>query len=127
MEVLLDTHTLIWYLFGDEKLSLNSKNIIENDANRKLVSIVSVWEIAIKISIKKFEFSKGLRFLVEAIENNNFEILPIKIEHTITVASLPFHHRDPFDRILIAQCEAENLTIATKDEHFKLYDVKTVW
>jgi PIN domain nuclease of toxin-antitoxin system len=127
MDLLLDTHTLIWFLNGDKQLSQKVRNEIENTNNKKVVSIASVWEIAIKTSLNKFNFPKGLKGIVELIHENNFEILPISINHTLLVSTLAFHHRDPFDRILVAQSQAESLTIATKDDNIKQYDVKTIW
>jgi PIN domain nuclease of toxin-antitoxin system len=127
MDLLLDTHTLIWFLNGDKQLSQKVRNEIENTNNKKVVSIASVWEIAIKTSLNKFNFPKGLKGIVELIHENNFEILPISINHTLLVSTLAFHHRDPFDRILVAQSQAESLTIAIKDENIKQYDVKTIW
>ena len=127
MNYLLDTHTLIWFLNGDDKLSKNAKEAIENPNNLKIVSIASIWEIAIKISLDKFRFEKGFKKFLELIENNGFEIIPITFEHAITVAALEFTHRDPFDRLIIAQAISDKLTIITKDEYIEKYDVKTLW
>lgn len=119
MVLLLDTHSLIWFLNGDEKLSDKAKDLIEDPANSKLVSIASVWEIAIKISLNKFKFSKGFKHFLDMVEDNGFEILPITFEHIIELSSLGFIHRDPFDRLLIAQCIADKLTILTKDDNIR--------
>lgn len=128
MDLLLDTHALIWFLNGDEKLSEKVKVAIENPANAKFVSIASIWEIAIKISLDKFEFHKGFKHFFDLIEENGFEILPITFEHASIVSSLEFLHRDPFDRLLIAQSKVDRLTIATKDENIKRYhEVRTLW
>jgi PIN domain nuclease of toxin-antitoxin system len=127
MDLLLDTHTLIWFLNGDEKLSAKVKDSIEDFNNTKFVSIASIWEIAIKISLDKFRFTKGFRHFLNMIEENGFEILPISFEHTMVVSTLEFIHRDPFDRILIAQCKCDNLTFATKDEIIEQYKIRTIW
>lgn len=127
MDLLLDTHVLIWFLNGDEKLSLKVKESIEDANNTKFVSIASIWEIAIKISLDKFRFPKGFKHFLEIIEENGFEILPISFEHTMIVSTLEYIHRDPFDRILIAQCKGNNLTIATKDENIQRYNILTIW
>jgi PIN domain nuclease of toxin-antitoxin system len=127
MDLLLDTHTLVWFLNGDEKLSAKVKDSIEDFNNTKFVSIASIWEIAIKISLDKFRFPKGFRHFLNMIEENGFEILPISFEHTMVVSTLEFIHRDPFDRILIAQCKCDNLTFATKDENIEQYKIRTIW
>ena len=109
MDLLLDTHTLIWFLNGDEKLSDTVKTVIEDPNNLKVVSIASIWEIAIKISLDKFRFTKGFKHFLEMVEENGFEILPITFEHAMLVSTLEFIHRDPFDRLLIAQCKSDKL------------------
>ncbi len=127
MNYLLDTHTIIWFLNGDDKLSIKSKEIIENQENFKFVSIATVWEIAIKISLDKFKFDKGFKKFLDLIEDNGFEIIPISFDHALTVSTLKFIHRDPFDRLIISQALTDNLTIITKDEYIEKYDVKTTW
>lgn len=127
MDLLLDTHALVWFLNGDEKLSLTVKESIEDPNNTKFVSIASIWEIAIKISLDKFRFPKGFKNLLKLIEENGFEILPISFEHTMIVSTLEYIHRDPFDRILIAPCKADNMAIATKDENIRRYKIQTIW
>jgi len=127
MNLLLDTHTLIWFLNGDEKLPDNVRDAIENPNNSKIVSIASIWEISIKISLDKFRFPNGFKRFLEMIDENGFELLPVTFEHAIIVSTLEFIHRDPFDRLLIAQCKNDNLTIATKDENIKKYNIQTLW
>lgn len=127
MNILLDTHALIWFLNGDSQLSDKAKTEIENIDNDKIISIASIWEIAIKISLNKFRFDKGFKKLFELIEENGFEILPISFEHTLIVSNLEFIHRDPIDRILVSQCKSDNLVIITKDENIKKYNIKTIW
>lgn len=127
MDLLLDTHSLIWFLNGDEKLSDKVKIAIEDLNNSKIVSIASIWEIAIKISLDKFRFPKGFKYFLEMVEENGLEILPITFEHAMVLSTLEFIHRDPFDRLLIAQCMADNLILATKDDNIKRYNVQTIW
>ena len=127
MDLLLDTHSLIWFLNGDEKLSDKAKSMIEDPSNSKIISIASIWEIAIKISLGKFRFPKGFKYFLDMVEDNGFEILPITFEHAIELSTLEFIHRDPFDRLLIAQCIAEKLIIVTKDDNIKQYNIKTSW
>jgi len=127
MNLLLDTHTLIWFLNGDEKLPGNVRDAIENPGNLKIVSIATIWEISIKISLDKFRFPLGFKRFLEMVDENGFELLPITFEHVMIVSILEFIHRDPFDRLLIAQCKNENLTIATKDENIRKYNIQTIW
>jgi PIN domain nuclease of toxin-antitoxin system len=127
MDLFLDTHSLIWFLNGDEKLSDKAKSAIEDSANSKIVSIASIWEIAIKISLNKFRFSKGFKHFLDMVEDNGFEILPITFEHALELSTLEYIHRDPFDRLLIAQCKSENLVIVTKDDNIKRYNIRTIW
>jgi PIN domain nuclease of toxin-antitoxin system len=127
MDFLLDTHTLIWFLNGDEKLSDKAKSIIEDPTNSKIVSIASIWEIAIKLSLDKFRFPKGFKYFLDMVEDNGFELLPITFEHALELSTLEFIHRDPFDRLLIAQCMSDKLIIVTKDDNIKRYNIKTIW
>jgi len=127
MDLLRDTHALIWFLNGAEKLSHKAKTIIEDTNNIKIVSIASIWEIAIKISLDKFKFQKGFKHFLDMIDENGFEILPITFEHSLTVSTLELIHRDPFDKLLIAQSQNDNLTIITRDENIKKYHVQTIW
>ncbi len=119
MNLLLDSHTLIWFLNGDNQLSNVARELIEKEINNKFVSVASLWEIAIKISLKKLTFNPGIVGLANLIFENGFEVLPITFEHIMEVAHLDFIHRDPFDRILIAQGIKEHLLIVTKDENIK--------
>jgi PIN domain nuclease of toxin-antitoxin system len=127
MNYLLDTHTLIWFLNGDERLSGKAKEAIENPDNEKFVSIASVWELAIKTSLGKFKFEKGFRKFLELIENNGFAILHISFDHALTLSSLEFIHRDPFDRLIISQAITNMLTILTRDEYIAKYKIVTLW
>ncbi len=90
----------------------------------KFVSIATIWEIAIKISLDRFKFDNGFNKFLDLIEDNGFEIIPISFDHALTVSTLGFIHRDPFDRMIISQALTENLTIITKDEHIEKYNVK---
>ena len=127
MDLLLDTHTLIWFLNGDEKFSEKAKFSIEDSNNRKIVSIVSVWEIAIKLSLDKIRFPKGFKHFLEMVEENGFEILPITFEHAMVLSTLEFIHRDPFDRLMIAQCKSDRLVLLTKDDYIIKYKIQTMW
>lgn len=123
---LLDTHTFIWFINGDKQLSSQVKTTIE-ETNLNFISIVSLWEIAIKISLGKLELKTPFKEISKQIEENDFILLPVQIDEVLIVANLPFHHRDPFDRLLIGQAIQNDLVILSKDEHFNSYDVKVVW
>ncbi len=124
MQLLLDTHILIWFLEGNNLLSKSRRQIIANSQNDIFISIASLWEIAIKISIGKLILAKPLTDVIKQIGLENIEILAISPEHTLQVSNLPFHHRDPFDRIIVAQAQVENLAMMTDDIEFGNYGVK---
>lgn len=121
------TCAFIWFLNGDEKLSLKSREAIENQENLKYISIATVWEIAIKLSLGRFSFKKGFKEFLNLIDKNGFGIVPITFEHALTVSTLQFIHRDPFDRLIVAQAMADKMTIISKDEEIKKYEVQIVW
>ncbi|GET40025.1 type II toxin-antitoxin system VapC family toxin [Microseira wollei] len=124
MKYLIDTHILIWFIEGDEKLSEAARSLIANPANEIYVSQASLWEMTIKISIGKLSLSISLSELELFLVSNQFQILETQFRHYEILQDLPFHHQDPFDRMIIAQAKAENYTIITHDDRFKLYDVK---
>ncbi len=126
-QYLLDTHTLIWFIGGNKELSQVARQSIEAIDATNFVSIASLWEIAIKISLGKLELKTPFNQINRQILENGFEILPITFDDTLTVSALPFHHRDPFDRIIIVQAITNGLTIISKDEHFSSYDAKVIW
>jgi len=125
---LLDTHTLIWCSEGNENLSPKVAKIIASPENQIFVSIASFWEICIKLSIGKLRTKIPIEQLEIYLTENNILILPIKILHTLIVKDLVKVHRDPFDRMLIAQAISENLIILSKDTNFAAYEnVTTIW
>ncbi|MCL2255046.1 MAG: type II toxin-antitoxin system VapC family toxin [Lachnospiraceae bacterium] len=127
MKYILDTHTILWYCENPDKLSDSVKKIIYDDNLQIFVSIASLWEFSIKFSIGKLKFEGGLSRLCELIMQVDFMILPITQNHLATVINLPFIHRDPFDRLLIAAAIEENMTILTIDDNISQYDVISVW
>ena len=127
MNYLLDTHTLIWFLNGNQNLSKVAEDIIENKEASLFVSIVSLWEISIKISLNKLTLHTSFDKFKAAIELNNIKILGITFEDTLTVSTLPFIHKDPFDRLLISQAINNDFTLISRDEYFKDYDVNLLW
>jgi len=119
---LIDTHILLWNMTGSKRLKTNHRDILEN-TNNLFVSVASIWEMAIKASIKKLPMPNDL---LEQIYSSNINILTILPEHALAVSNLPHHHGDPFDRMLIAQAQQEKLVIMTMDKFIPLYDVKTI-
>lgn len=123
MKFLIDTHTFLWFINESEQLSINAKDLIESDADI-LLSIASFWEIAIKVSIGKLVLpEKYEKFIPQQIRENEIEILSINIGHLNAVSSLELHHRDPFDRLIIAQALIEQISIISVDSKFDQYSV----
>jgi PIN domain nuclease of toxin-antitoxin system len=128
MQLLLDTHAFLWWVSDDDRLSRRARTAIADRTDRCYVSVASCWEIAIKISVKRLAITGPLeRFLPEQLAANEFDLLPIEIDHVSRVSTLPFHHRDPFDRLLIAQSLSHDLAIVSADAIFRAYGVKRVW
>lgn len=128
MNLLLDTHTLLWFVWDDPQLSSVAKQLIVDPQNHKWVSIASCWEIAIKSAVGKIKLGEPAKvFLPREIVRNNFDLLPISLDHATAVESLPMHHRDPFDRLLITQAMIERLEIVSIDMAFDQYPVKRLW
>ncbi len=123
MHLLLDTHTLIWWLAKNSTLSNTAKDAVSNPDNIVFVSAASAWEIAIKKSLGKLQAPDDLK---QQLEKQRFTPLAINIDHGLAIKQLPHHHKDPFDRILIAQAIHEGLTIVSRDRIFKSYDVAIV-
>jgi PIN domain nuclease of toxin-antitoxin system len=128
MNLLLDTHAWLWFVLGDPQLSVAARNHIHDPANVKFVSPASYWEISIKISLGKYTLNTPyLQFMRQAIGGNGFRFLHISPRHTERVSVLPLHHRDPFDRLLIAQALVEGMSIASNDGNFAPYGVPVIW
>ena len=124
---LLDTHTLIWFAQGSTNLSLKAKDLILEISNLCYVSNISIWEIAIKTNIGKLDFSFSFQELEFLLAENNIQIIYPTIEDFTTYQKLPLLHKDPFDRILIAQAITNGLSIITKDDEFAQYEVPVIW
>lgn len=113
---------------GSQELSQTCQNLIENPANNNFVSIASFWEIAIKLSIgSKLELSKPFEQLNQLAWENNITVLPIRFDHTTIVRSLPFHHKDPFDRIIISQAIVDDMLVLSRDGYFDAYAIRRLW
>lgn len=128
---MLDTHTLLWFIDGNPKLSAHARAVIEDPATTSYLSIASLWEIAIKVSLGKLLLQQPFDpFISHQLHGNGFLILALRPEHTAIVATLPFplaDHRDPFDRLIIAQAMVEQMPIIGRDEKFDAYPIARVW
>ncbi len=128
MRHLLDSHTLLWYALADAKLSAIAKSTILDPANEILVSPASYWEIAIKVSIGKLILNQPYEDFVNVCQNGyRFGLLPIEPKHTAALIGMPFHHKDPFDRLMVAQALVEAIPVVSGDTGLDAYGVNRVW
>lgn len=127
MNLLLDTHIFIWWDIARKNLTTQRIQMLTDQKNNIFLSLAGVWEMQIKIQIGKFSFPHSLAAIVEEQQKiNNLQILPVNLDHIYELDNLPFHHKDPFDRIIIAQAIVENLTVVTDDPAFSAYPVKVI-
>ncbi|MGI4955152.1 MAG: type II toxin-antitoxin system VapC family toxin [Janthinobacterium lividum] len=124
MKLLLDTHALLWWLADDARLGASARNLIADPGNNVFVSIVSPWEVIVKMRVGKLKADIGI--ILALIERNRFALLPISPEHLFALAVLPFHHRDPFDHLLIAQAVAEGAALLSEDRRASQYPVQVI-
>lgn len=127
MKYLLDTHVILWLATNSPFLSETVKRAILDNNNEKYVSIVSAWEVAIKLGTQKLQLDGGLAEFFRMIDENGFLLLGIEREYLQSVQSLPFFHKDPFDRLLIATAHVENLMLISIDDNIQKYDVNWIW
>ena len=128
MKLLLDTHTLIWAVDQPSLLGPQAKSALEDLANSLLLSAATIWEIAIKVGVNKLTLSLPYRqWMTRAMNDLGVTILPVTVEYAGVQATLPFHHRDPFDRLLIAQALVENIPLVSNDALFEQYGISRVW
>lgn len=128
MRLLLDTHAFLWFVLNDSRLSTDAKSLIADPANDIQVSPATYWEIAIKISLNKYSLIDPLdSFMEQQLAANQFHILAIEPRHVGPLVNLPFHHRDPFDRLIIAQAMVENIAVISADKVFDDYSIKRLW
>ncbi len=128
MKLLLDTHTFLWFITGDSRLSSDARLLTEDTANDKFVSVVSLWEIALKFSLGKLILTDDFDVLFpNQLIINGFEELGIETKHFYEIVKMPFHHRDPFDRLIIAQAISEKMSIISIDSAFDNYSVIRFW
>src|SRR5436309_2461922 len=124
MNLLLDTHAFLWFIANDPKLSNQAKSEIQTPTNRRFLSMASLWEMAIKVSLGKLRVTQPFeQFIPEQLQLNRIEVLAVEFAHVAAVVSMPFHHRDPFDRLLAAQCQIEGLPLLSNDPAFDAYSV----
>jgi PIN domain nuclease of toxin-antitoxin system len=127
MRLLLDTHAVLWFLDDVKKLSDTALRAIVDPANEKYVSIATAWELAIKISLKKLSFNGDAANFFKVVDENGFIMTAVRREHIEAVETLSFHHRDPFDRILIATAVSADMAIVTADANIRAYGVNCIW
>ena len=128
MKLLLDTHAFLWFVQGSSRLSPRAQALIEDEANEVFLSVVSLWEIAIKVSLGKLQLLQPFETLIsQQLRLNAIALLGITPHHTAGIIALPFHHRDPFDRLLIAQAQAEQMLIVGGDPAFDAYSITRLW
>lgn len=127
MKVLLDTHAFVWFINGDDQLTSTNVDLIKDLENECYLSIASLWEIAIKHSLNRLALDGGFDRIQEFLVANEIELLPISFVHTQQLLRLEYHHRDPFDRMIISQSLSEQIPVLTKDEHFKQYPLTVIW
>ncbi len=128
MRLLLDTHAFLWWIADDRRLSRPAREAITDSRSEVLFSVVIAWELAIKVRLGRFRVEGSLdEFLSGEIQENAFRVLPILMSHVVRVATLPTHHADPFDRLLVAQAQVESLLLVTGDRQIARYDVERVW
>lgn len=128
MRLLLDTHTFIWLDSNPNRLSAQARSLLQDSANVLLLSVVSIWEMQIKQQLGKLQLSIPLAEIVESQrQTNGIEILPVILSHVLSLEQLPLHHKDPFDRLLIAQANIENVVLVSEDTMFANYPVKVLW
>jgi PIN domain nuclease of toxin-antitoxin system len=125
---LLDTHVLLWWLTGEARLSATVQKTLSQAAGTVWVSVASLWEMALKIKLGKLKMPDPFdSYVLRQIQNNRMEILPIHAPHVLETLQLPPHHRDPFDRLLIAQARKEDLILVSRDQALRAYDVQILW
>ena len=128
MKLLLDTHTFLWFIGADPQLSAYARQLIEDPGNQRFLSIASIWEITIKSSLGRLIVpTPPSRLINDHVWSNSIALLAISSEHLDGVHALPYHHKDPFDRLMIAQAIHEGMTLVSKDQAFTAYNLPVIW
>ena len=127
MKLLVDTHVFLWFILDDPRIATTARPLLVDPDHERFLSLASVWEVAIKHGLGKLQLTDGIKGFFRDIEQANFELLDIKPGHIMDLASLPLHHRDPFDRMLAAQSELEGLLLVTRDPAFETFGTRILW
>lgn len=128
MRLLLDTHVFVWWHSESQKISQRALMLCQDTDNIILLSVVSAWEMQIKLQLDKIRFDTSLaEVIAHQQEHSQIEILPVELEHVLALGDLPMHHKDPFDRLLIAQAKAENIMLISHDAVFGEYPIQVIW
>ena len=128
MNVLLDTHVFLWWIAGSPLLSAHAQSVIADPTTEVYLSVASGWEIAIKSRLGKLKMPSNLQaFMATQLQLNSIQVLPIQMIHALHVSTLPDHHRDPFDRLLVAQSQIENMPLLTSDPQIVRYGITVIW
>ena len=128
MKLILDTHTFIWWANEPEKLSEKALTACQDNSNTLILSVVSVWEMQIKMQLGKLKISRPIEKLIKTQQQaNGLQVLPIELAHLLSLSGLPSHHKDPFDRLLITQANVEGAILVSVDLVFSSYSVKVLW
>lgn len=128
MTLLLDAHALLWFIRADPRLSATARNLMSDPNNDLLLSTGTIWEIAIKVGLRKFTLAEPYDvFIRDAIADNDLTVLQISVEHAAAFTTLPLHHRDPFDRLLVAQALVEGLPLVSADPALDAYPITRLW
>ncbi|OGQ00812.1 MAG: twitching motility protein PilT [Deltaproteobacteria bacterium RBG_19FT_COMBO_52_11] len=128
MKILLDTHAFLWWITDDQKLSSRAREVISDAENELFFSAASGWEISIKVQLGRLKLpEEPERFIPEQLRLNFIRSLPIQMRHALFVSTLPNHHRDPFDRMLVAQAQLEEMSILSADLQMSRYQVELIW
>ena|SRR5438128_8804368 len=128
MRLMLDTHSFLWFVQGDPRLSATARQLAEDPVNDRFLSAASVWEMGIKISVGKLRLESPIEiFIPEHLNDNGMGLLGITVEHIAAISLLPFHHRDPFDRMLVAQAQVEQMAVVSVDPALDAYGITRLW
>jgi PIN domain nuclease of toxin-antitoxin system len=128
MKLLLDTHAFMWWHSEPEHISKSTLTLLQDSANEVILSVVSLWEMQIKIQLGKLTLRDDLELMLKIQqERNNISLISVALPHILELKTLPLHHKDPFDRILIAQSKVENATLVSRDSVFKSYECSVIW
>jgi PIN domain nuclease of toxin-antitoxin system len=128
MSVLLDPHTFLWFITNDPRLSSQAQALIQAPGNRRFLSMAGLWELAIKVGLGKLTLRQPFdQFIPRQLQLNQIQVLAIDLPHLAAVVAMPFHHRDPFDRLMAAQCQIEDFPIISADPAFDAYSIRRVW